>query len=100
MSNKIIELYLQGSYCDQKLNNSEVNVVSLVGTNDKVLNQEAFKDAKSNLGSNSSAISIEGGNHSQFGDYGFQEGDGIATISREEQIGITVSEIINLFAGK
>jgi len=28
---------------------------------------------------------IEGGNHSQFGDYGFQKGDGVATISTEEQ---------------
>jgi pimeloyl-ACP methyl ester carboxylesterase len=28
---------------------------------------------------------IQGGNHSQFGDYGSQEGDGIAQISREEQ---------------
>lgn len=28
---------------------------------------------------------IQGGNHSQFGDYGPQEGDGIALITREEQ---------------
>jgi pimeloyl-ACP methyl ester carboxylesterase len=28
---------------------------------------------------------IQGGNHSQFGDYGSQEGDGIAQISLEEQ---------------
>lgn len=28
---------------------------------------------------------IEGGNHSQFGDYGFQKDDGVATISMEEQ---------------
>lgn len=28
---------------------------------------------------------IKGGNHAQFGSYGLQEGDGIATISREEQ---------------
>jgi len=28
---------------------------------------------------------ISGGNHAQFGDYGAQEGDGVATISVEEQ---------------
>jgi len=30
-------------------------------------------------------IVIEGGNHTQFGDYGTQEGDGVATISTQEQ---------------
>lgn len=36
---------------------------------------------------------IEGGNHAQFGDYGFQKGDSEATISAEEQQDITVAII-------
>ncbi len=39
---------------------------------------------------------IEGGNHAQFGDYGFQKGDTPATITAEEQEDITV-EIIKGF---
>lgn len=39
---------------------------------------------------------IEGGNHSQFGDYGFQKGDGAATISMEEQHE-QISECISKF---
>jgi hypothetical protein len=30
-------------------------------------------------------LEIEGGNHSQFGSYGLQEGDNVASISPEEQ---------------
>ena len=30
-------------------------------------------------------VEIEGGNHAQFGYYGIQSGDNVATISREEQ---------------
>ena len=33
---------------------------------------------------------IEGGNHAYFGKYGFQEGDGDATITNENQIETTV----------
>ena len=30
-------------------------------------------------------LELTGGNHAQFGNYGTQQGDGVATISREEQ---------------
>ena len=38
---------------------------------------------------------IDGGNHGQFGNYGQQKGDGIATISSEEQQGESVQYIIS-----
>ncbi|AZK48654.1 alpha/beta hydrolase [Paenibacillus lentus] len=38
---------------------------------------------------------IEGGNHAYFGNYGEQKGDGLATITREEQQRQTVEEIID-----
>lgn len=37
---------------------------------------------------------IEGGNHAQFGNYGEQQGDGTATISREKQQNIAVQYIL------
>ena len=38
---------------------------------------------------------IEGGNHAQFGDYGFQKGDGESSISRTEQHQLTGAAIKN-----
>lgn len=38
-------------------------------------------------------VEIEGGNHAQFGNYGFQKGDSKATISAEEQQDISVDAI-------
>ncbi|MCF0238629.1 MAG: hypothetical protein HUK24_08520 [Sphaerochaetaceae bacterium] len=40
---------------------------------------------------------IEGGNHSGFGSYGHQKGDGISTITKEEQWEITVKQIVEFF---
>ena len=40
---------------------------------------------KSKLAGVANVLRIEGGNHAQFGNYGLQNGDGTATISREEQ---------------
>ncbi len=41
---------------------------------------------------------IMGGNHAQFGDYGSQEGDGVATISREDQHDQVSSAIIKFMS--
>ena len=43
-------------------------------------------------------IVIEGGNHAQFGNYGHQDGDAIATVSREHQQEVTVNAIIDFIA--
>ena len=45
------------------------------------------------LPSNYSELIIKGGNHSYFGFYGMQDGDGKATISNIEQIKQTVNFI-------
>ena len=37
---------------------------------------------------------INGGNHACFGNYGEQKGDGKATITKDEQINITVKQIV------
>lgn len=40
---------------------------------------------------------IPGGNHSQFGDYGIQKGDGAATISAEAQAGLVSLTLLRFF---
>lgn len=39
-------------------------------------------------------VYIKGGNHQQFGDYGEQPNDGVATISAKKQVNITVKHIL------
>ena len=43
-------------------------------------------------------LEISGGNHAYFGNYGEQEGDGQASISREEQQAITVEKILGFIS--
>lgn len=45
-------------------------------------------------------VVIEGGNHAQFGNYGFQKGDEVATITREQQQAETVLAIVNFLASR
>ena len=40
----------------------------------------------------------EGGNHAQFGYYGEQRGDGIATITHEQQLEATTSAIASFLS--
>ena len=42
---------------------------------------------------------IEGGNHCQFGSYGFQKGDNEASISHEEQMYKTVETVVSFIKG-
>ena len=59
--------------------------ISLYGSEDTVLNQKSYEEAKQYAPAYTFEHVIEGGNHAQFGDYGVQSGDGVARISAEEQ---------------
>jgi len=78
------------------LSKSGIRVISITGTNDGVLNKESFKTSVKLLPGNTTMVSIPGGNHSQFGDYGFQSGDNKAEISIEQQHKIVVDSILQL----
>lgn len=55
---------------------SDMDVISLYGSEDGVLNREKYQEYRSNLPESTVETVIEGGNHAGFGSYGFQEGDG------------------------
>lgn len=82
------------SYPNKKLNDS-YKCLSIYGSNDLVLNKEEYNKNISNFPTNFKEVIIEGGNHSNFGDYGHQRNDGVASISKEEQINITKQEIMD-----
>jgi hypothetical protein len=66
------------------LKNSDLNVLSVYGTLD-MGGMNRFDASRANLPEDTEYVVIEGGNHAQFGDYGFQPGDNKATITRLEQ---------------
>lgn len=89
-------LVLLGSYSTADLSKEDVKVLSVFGSEDKVMNKEKYDENKINLPVDFSEEIIDGGCHAYFGMYGEQEGDGEATITNEEQIRKT-AEIIKEF---
>jgi pimeloyl-ACP methyl ester carboxylesterase len=71
-------------------------VAQVYGTRDTVADVEKVEAARANLPVSTRIVAIEGGNHSQFGYYGFQPGDWPATISRDEQHRLTRQAIADL----
>jgi len=83
-------LILLASYSTKEVS---VPALSIYGDMDGILNMQNYVANLTNLTSPQEYV-IEGGNHSQFGDYGLQRKDGTASISRDEQIAETVDQII------
>ena len=89
-------LVLLGSYSTADLSNTELDVLSIYGSEDKVMNREKYDKNKSNLPSGFTEIVIEGGCHANFGMYGAQDGDGAPTISNTEQIRLTAEAVVDM----
>lgn len=66
-----------------------IPVTRVFGTRDTVADVDKLERTRANLPPSARIVPIDGGNHSQFGYYGFQPGDWPATISREAQQAIT-----------
>ncbi len=62
-----------------------IAVTDVTGTEDGVLDQEAWGSGRSLLPDATEYVSLDGGNHAQFGDYGPQPGDNPPTMSAAEQ---------------
>jgi len=92
-------LVLMAAYPTKKTDLSEWGgpVLSITGQFDKIIDAQLLEQRKINLPLDAIYETISGGNHSLFGNYGHQKGDGIASISMEEQIKITVNLIQELY---
>lgn len=89
-------LWLLAAYSTVDYSNSDLEVLSVYGTNDGVMNREKYEEYQENLPQTAQEYVIEGGNHANFGYYGEQEGDKSATITRKEQISQTVEQFIEM----
>ena len=80
---------------DLSLASSRLAVTRIYGTRDTVADVEKLERNRVNLPAVIRDVRIDGANHSQFGYYGFQPGDWMATISRDEQQRITIAAIVD-----
>ena len=88
-------LILLASYSAVDLSQSSYEVLTIYGDQDGVMDMAKYEDCYDNLPVNLTHENIiKGGNHSQFGDYGHQKGDGKASIPGKEQIRQTVEAIV------
>ena len=76
----------------------DLPVTQVFGTRDTVADVEKVIAARRNLPPSLTMVEIDGGNHSQFGYYGFQPRDWPATITREEQQRRTTDAIVAALA--
>lgn len=80
---------------DISLAHVTVPVTRIYGTRDTVADVEKLEATRHNLPATTRWVRIDGGNHSQFGYYGFQPGDWPATISRDQQQAITRAALLD-----
>lgn len=93
-------LVLLGSYSTTDLSDSGLAVLSVYGSEDRVMNREKYDDNQANLPSDFTEIIIDGGCHAYFGMYGAQDGDGTPRITNEEQIILTADAIAAMVSGE
>lgn len=87
-------LVLLGAYSTADFSTDDMDVLSIYGSADLVLNKGNYEENKVNLPDNFTEVVIEGGCHAYFGMYGAQNGDGVPSITNEDQIRITVEHIV------
>ncbi len=71
-----------------------IPVTKIYASNDGVAPRDRVLANRGLLPPHTKWVEIAGGNHSQFGRYGLQLFDGMASISREEQEALTRSAIL------
>jgi hypothetical protein len=79
---------------DQDLSHSTLDITKVTATRDGLASPDRVKANAPNLPPQTRWIQIDGGNHSQFGYYGFQFGDHRATISRADQQDLTAKALL------
>jgi len=91
-------LILYASYPQESNDMSTLNikVLSTWGSKDGVADINKIQSSKKLLPKDSVFQSIQGGNHGQFGNYEFQKGDNISTISTIQQQQIAVKSTISI----
>ena len=84
-SDELDGLVLLAAYSTADLTDSGLRVYTTYGSEDGVLNREKYAANRGNFPQGTVETMINGGCHAGFGSYAPQQGDGVPTISAEEQ---------------
>lgn len=95
-SEKLDGLIFLASYSTEDLSDTDLEILSVYGSEDKVVKMEKIEQGRGLMPSAYEEFCIEGGNHANFGDYGKQSGDGDAAITGAEQKAQTVRRIAEM----
>jgi hypothetical protein len=71
----VVGLLLYGSRCDADVSGTDLDVLSITGAADTVLDRGDYEASLGRLPADATVVSLIGVNHSQFGDYRGQPGD-------------------------
>ena len=91
-------LILLAAYSTVDLSATNLSIISIYGSEDRVLSYDRYFENKKNLPSTYREIVISGGCHAYFGMYGIQDGDGIPTITNIEQIKLAAESILDMIS--
>lgn len=83
------------AYPSTDASNATFKALSIRGSLDGLASAQDISKNKNKFPVNTSFITLIGGNHYNFGDYGVQKGDNNSTITRQEQQNQTVEYIID-----
>ena len=89
-------LVLLGAYSSVDLSQTSLDVLSIYGSEDGVMNREKYNAYLPHLPKGYEEVVLEGGCHAYFGMYGEQAGDGTPTLTPQEQIALTATHIFKL----
>lgn len=92
-------IYL-AAYPSKDISKTDMRALSVYGSEDRILNMNRYEKSGSKLPSDFTEKIIEGGNHSGFGFYGKQNGDGDAQITSAKQSYITAEYIAEFILGE
>ncbi|MBP3388991.1 MAG: alpha/beta hydrolase [Clostridia bacterium] len=92
-------LVLLGSYSTADLSGTSLDVLSIYGSEDTVLNREKYIENRANVPAAFTELIMDGGCHAYFGMYGPQDGDGTPAITNKAQIELTAEAIAEMVVG-
>ena len=92
--NKIKGVIYLAAYPNTNASNASFKALSIRGSLDGLATADQISQNLNKFPANTTFITIDGGNHYNFGDYGVQAGDNNSTISREQQQNETINYIL------
>ncbi|GGL01241.1 alpha/beta hydrolase [Salinibacterium xinjiangense] len=96
---EVAGLVLFGSYCANNLSDSNLDVLSIGGSEDGLSTPGKIRDASHLLPGQANLVQVDGLNHAGFGDYGTQPGDGTATLTSDQERD-AITELLQSVVGR